>query len=173
MSLSSSFTDKIFSKDPTTNDALLFTTCIVIMAALSIGTCFLVKRCCSGHNKQNPVSMKDDLETGSTLGRASSISSNSSTQKSFVEREKELFYADTYGPPTSPPPAIHLTLPEEHEDGTKSNARVVIVSIGPHGEIGLSPLEQEQLPAYQEIESGQMQSLDIARMGGLKEASSN
>jgi len=85
-------------------------------------------------------------------------------------REKEAFLASTYGPPTSAPPAIHLTLPEELDDGTKcASARVVIVSIGDHGEVGLSPLAQEQLPPYQEHASETFHSLDLERLGGLKE----
>jgi hypothetical protein len=152
-----------------THDALFLAFCLIFIIAISASAYSLIKRRSS--KKQKLPLNKDDLETDTTPTRASSIRSNSSIQKSFVEREKELFYADTYGPPSSPPPAIHLTLPEEHEDGTKSDARVVVVSIGPHGEIGLSPLEQEQLPAYQEVESERMQSLDVERMGGLKEAS--
>lgn len=85
-------------------------------------------------------------------------------------REKEAFLASTYGPPPSTPPAIHLTLPEELEDGTKSaSERVVVVSIGEHGEVGLSPLAQEQLPPYQKHATDRFQSLDLERLGGLKE----
>ncbi|KIV99136.1 uncharacterized protein PV09_09167 [Verruconis gallopava] len=67
-------------------------------------------------------------------------------------------------------PEIRITFPEEiDESGKRKSGRVVIVKVGDHS-IGLEPVT-EQLPPYQQTESadGRFHSLDLDRMGGLKE----
>lgn len=140
--------------------------CILLILILMVGTFFLIRRYRNSTTAELPLH-KDDLKAVSKHQRSSNTLS---CQPSFVMREKEAFLASTYSPPPSTPPAIHLTLPEELEDGTKTaSARIVVVSIGEHGEIGLSPLAQEQLPAYQEHAPERFTSLDMERLGGLKE----
>lgn len=141
---------------------------IVLVLVIIICTSLLILYRRSRNSQTSTLPLhKGDLE--SKTGRPASIASSTSSTKSFVEREKEEFLASTYGPPTSPPPAIHLTLPEELDDGTKTDARIVVVNVGEHGEVGLSPLEQEQLPPYQEHAEERFQSLDLERLGGLRE----
>ncbi len=73
-------------------------------------------------------------------------------------------------PIEKPVPEIHVTLPEEINDGgNRVSGRVVKVSISEQGGIGLEPYNDEHLPAYQKLDSGRFQSLDLERMGGLKE----
>lgn len=77
-------------------------------------------------------------------------------------------------PPLSPDsvPEIRITFPdEEDESGRQKGGRVVIVRVGEHG-IGLEPLRDEQLPAYEKETGGRFQSIDMDRIGGLKEKSS-
>ncbi|KAI5303607.1 RNA methyltransferase tRNA(m5U54)methyltransferase [Ascosphaera pollenicola] len=88
-------------------------------------------------------------------------------------------------PPPSDVPEIRITFPEEEDDqGKRVSGRVVVVRIGESGGIGLEPLdekkeiemhgnryeekdfEKEGLPAY---ENSRLESLDLDRMGGLKE----
>lgn len=45
---------------------------------------------------------------------------------------------------------------------------MVIVRISDAGSVGLEPCHEE-LPPYQSNDTGRFQSLDIERMGGLKE----
>ena len=72
--------------------------------------------------------------------------------------------------PTSPVPEIRITFPDEQdESGRPKSGRVVIVRVGETG-VGLEPLHNdEQLPAYEKENKGRFQSIDIERIGGLKE----
>ena len=45
----------------------------------------------------------------------------------------------------------------------------MVVRISESGGLGLEPYSDEHLPAYQRSETERFQSLDLDRMGGLKE----
>ncbi|KAI9746401.1 MAG: hypothetical protein M1818_000114 [Claussenomyces sp. TS43310] len=98
-------------------------------------------------------------------GRTSSI---------YVYDDKSPMMKGASSPPLSPDsvPEIRITFPDEQdESGRRTSGRVVIVKVGEKGGIGLEPLRDEQLPAY-EKESGQrFHSIDMDRIGGLKEKS--
>ncbi|KAI0455529.1 hypothetical protein F5B21DRAFT_471739 [Xylaria acuta] len=79
--------------------------------------------------------------------------------------------ADPNAPPHSPTnvPEIHITFPDEHdEQGRRKNGRVLLVRVG-ETTIGLEPLKEEQLPAYEKEGSNAFYSIDMDRIGGLKE----
>ena len=84
--------------------------------------------------------------------------------------EKSAFLDQSTSPPASPIPEIRITFPEEVEDttGKRKSGRVVVVRISDNGGVGLEPYE-EKLPPYQSSDSDRFQSLDLERMGGLKE----
>ncbi|KAI0481706.1 hypothetical protein F4859DRAFT_431039 [Xylaria cf. heliscus] len=78
---------------------------------------------------------------------------------------------DPNAPPHSPTnvPEIHITFPDEHdEQGRRKNGRVLLVRVG-ETTIGLEPLKEEQLPAYEKEGSNTFYSIDMDRIGGLKE----
>ena len=67
-------------------------------------------------------------------------------------------------------PEIHITFPEEENSGEKrQSCRVVVVKIGDNGGVGLEPYNDEHLPPYEKADSQKLQSLDLERIGGLKE----
>ncbi|ESZ99334.1 hypothetical protein SBOR_0282 [Sclerotinia borealis F-4128] len=72
-------------------------------------------------------------------------------------------------------PEIRITFPDEHDESTghKKSGRVVVVRVGETG-VGLEPLkDQDQLPAYEKETGGtRFQSIDMDRIGGLKEKES-
>lgn len=71
-------------------------------------------------------------------------------------------------PPMSPVPEIRITLPEEMDHtGNRRSGRVVVVHVG-ESTVGYEPYD-EKLPPYQHSESERFQSLDLDRIGGLKE----
>ena len=73
-------------------------------------------------------------------------------------------------PPQSPVPEIRITFPEEEDAGGKrQSGRVVVVRISEQGGLGLEPYNEESLPPYQSSDSGRFESLDLDRIGGLKE----
>lgn len=89
----------------------------------------------------------------------------------FVYDEKMNLIANSHGPPDSPVPEIRVTFPDEvdQQSGQKMAGRVVVVRITDSGSVGMEPLHQEQLPPYQKSDTGRFQSLEIDRMGGLRE----
>ncbi|KAI3337365.1 hypothetical protein HD806DRAFT_476435 [Xylariaceae sp. AK1471] len=79
--------------------------------------------------------------------------------------------ADPHSPPHSPTnvPEIHITFPDEQDEhGRQKNGRVLLVRVG-ETTIGLEPLKEEQLPAYEKEGSNAFYSIDMDRIGGLKE----
>ena len=89
-----------------------------------------------------------------------------------IYNEKEIAIDDSSRPssPSSPVPEIRITFPEEEDEvGKSKSGRVVVVSISETGGLGLEPYSDEHLPAYQQSDAERFQSLDLDRMGGLKE----
>jgi hypothetical protein len=70
----------------------------------------------------------------------------------------------------SPVPEIRITFPdEEGAYGKRQSGRVVVLRIADSGAVGMEPLGKEQLPPYQPSDAARFQSLDLDRIGGLKE----
>jgi len=87
----------------------------------------------------------------------------------MVYDEKRALMENSDSPPPSPVPEIRITFPEEEdESGRRKSGRVVVVRISEAGSVGLEPCHEE-LPPYQTTDTGRFHSLDIERMGGLKE----
>ncbi|KAI2615481.1 hypothetical protein GGR54DRAFT_612705 [Hypoxylon sp. NC1633] len=79
--------------------------------------------------------------------------------------------ADPNSPPHSPSniPEIHITFPDEQDaDGRNKTGRVVVVRVG-ETTVGLEPVKEEQLPAYEKESSTGFYSIDMDQIGGLKE----
>ncbi len=105
------------------------------------------------------------ITTNQSGGRSPSI---------YVYDEKSSLTSNPSSPPLSPEniPEIRITFPDEHdESGRPKSGRVVIVRVGEHG-VGLEPLRDEQLPAYEKEAGERFHSIDMERIGGLKEKSS-
>ncbi|KAJ5092369.1 hypothetical protein NUU61_007239 [Penicillium alfredii] len=91
------------------------------------------------------------------------------TDSVLVYDEKRNLMENSSSPPASPVPEIRITFPEEEdESGKRKSGRMVVVRISEAGSVGLEPCHEE-LPPYQSTDTGRFQSLDIERMGGLKE----
>jgi hypothetical protein len=92
----------------------------------------------------------------------------------YVYDEKSSLTSNSSSPSLSPAnvPEIRITFPdEEDESGRPKSGRVVVVRVGEHG-VGLEPLRDEQLPAYEKEAGERFHSIDMERIGGLKEKSS-
>jgi hypothetical protein len=88
-----------------------------------------------------------------------------------VYSEKEQLMRNGPDSPSSPVPEIRITFPDEvDESGKRQSGRVVVVRVGEHS-VGLEPV-QEDLPPYQRDASDRFDSLDLDRIGGLKEKDS-
>ncbi|KAL2181310.1 uncharacterized protein P884DRAFT_2549 [Thermothelomyces heterothallicus CBS 202.75] len=102
------------------------------------------------------------IQTGNGNGRSSVI---------VVENHGQPMLANPRSPPYSPDnvPEIHITFPDEQdEQGRPKSGRVVVVRVGDTS-VGLEPLHDEQLPAYEKESKTQFYSIDMDKIGGLKE----
>ncbi len=100
------------------------------------------------------------IQTGN--GRSSVIVFNKDGQPMLANPQQ---------PPHSPDnvPQIHITFPDEQDDqGRPLSGRVVVVRVG-DTTVGLEPLHDEQLPAYEKESKSQFYAIDIEKIGGLKE----
>ncbi|KAI4121460.1 MAG: hypothetical protein LQ338_006347 [Usnochroma carphineum] len=87
-----------------------------------------------------------------------------------IYSEKERFPSPMSSGPPSPVPEIRITLPEEEDDaGKRKSGRVVVVRISEAGGVGLEPYRDDHLPPYDTDDVERFQSLDLDRIGGLKE----
>ena len=89
-----------------------------------------------------------------------------------IYTEKEIMVDDSSRPdsPSSPLPEIRITFPEEEDEaGKRKSGRVVVVRVSENGGVGLEPYNDDHLPPYQKSDAERFQSLDLDRIGGLKE----
>jgi len=86
----------------------------------------------------------------------------------YAEKEV-LMQKDSPSSPTDSLPEIRITFPDEEDEGRRKSGRVVTVRISEKGGVGLEPFNDEHLPPYQQSDSERFHSLDLERMGGLKE----
>lgn len=149
---------------------------IVGFCAFLVGSLFLMKWHTQRRRALAMPPAPPDLEAGSQLRhrRNSSISvstmSTAATPRKavFVISEKEL--AKSASPLASPAlPEIRITFPEEIDNaGQRQPGRVVSVRISENGSEGFEPYD-EKLSSYQRDANDRFHSLDLDRMGGLKE----
>lgn len=171
------------TSNTTTVTPLIMNLLIAIIVILAVGLiligCFFVLR---SHRKRKQLLKLSDLPF-----RANHPSSKISSHRRLtvtaspygrhsdpihVYGEKEFLIKDPASPssPTFTIPEIRITFPEDEDvSGKRVSGRVVTVRISEKGNVGLEPYIDDHLPAYQKSDSERFQSLDLERMGGLKE----
>ncbi|EFQ24860.1 hypothetical protein CGRA01v4_06899 [Colletotrichum graminicola] len=71
-------------------------------------------------------------------------------------------------------PEIHITFPDEQDEGGRpKSGRVLVVRVGDGGSVGLEPVRDEELPAYEKDSKSQFYSVDMDSIGGLREKERN
>lgn len=113
--------------------------------------------------------------SNSSLPQYNDVASRRSHLTITTDRKSMLVYSEKEGlmdSPTSPVPEIRITFPDEvDETGKCQSGRVVVVRVGEHS-VGLEPVGDDALPAYaRDAEGARFDSLDLDRIGGLKEKS--
>jgi hypothetical protein len=90
----------------------------------------------------------------------------------YIYDEKSSMMSSPSSPALSPVPEIRITFPDEEDhNGRRTSGRVLVVRVG-ETSVGLEPLEnEEQLPAYEKEGRERFHSIDMDRIGGLKEKS--
>ncbi|KAG8531984.1 uncharacterized protein KY384_003620 [Bacidia gigantensis] len=144
---------------------------LVVLLAFSflcVGILLLLR---SRRNSQKPLQGEEKLPQRSS----SRIShrrhgANTAPIDTYRSEKEMLVEKDESATPDSPVPEIRITFPDEvdEKDGRTSSGRVVKVTMSEKGGVGLEPYQEEQLPPYEPSE-GRLQSVDLERIGGLKE----
>jgi hypothetical protein len=114
------------------------------------------------HTRENPKHLGLTIETKHN-GRCSTI---------VIGRDGQPMLSNPGSPPHSPDnvPEIHITFPDEHDEaGRPKSGRVLVVRVGENATVGLEPMRNEQLPAYEKEAKGDFYSVDMDQIGGLKE----
>lgn len=109
------------------------------------------------------ASQRVTISTNSGFGRAESIY--------FVDEKRDLAQQDAMGDSQeSPVPQIRITFPDDPDNtGKRQSGRVVVLRLSDSGAVGMEPVLDDTLPPYQKADAERFQSLDLDRIGGLKE----
>jgi hypothetical protein len=149
---------------------LVFFGLLIMASALSISLLYLRRRRLARQQTLLPTYQHTHHNRSASTTNLPTFGHNDSV---FVYDEKMNLIANSSSPPSSGVPEIRVTFPdEEGNSGQRQHGRVVVVHVTDTGSIGMSPLNQEQLPPYQRSDADRFQSLDLERMGGLREKES-
>ncbi len=146
---------------------------IALIVLVFVGICAVAGLFVLRSRRKAKEQQKSDLPFHKSNHRRLTITASPYGRRSesiYVYKEKETLISEPGSPPASPIPEIRITFPEEEDEaGKRKSGRVVVVRISETGGVGLEPYNDEHLPPYQRIESERFESLDLDRMGGLKE----
>lgn len=117
---------------------------------------------------------QDDLKRRSSNHRRLTIETKGGMGRSsvIIFKDGQPMLQNPSSPPHSPDnvPEIHITFPdEEDKQGRRKSGRVVVVRLSEGSNVGLEPVNDEQLPAYEKESNTQFYSIDMNQIGGLKE----
>jgi hypothetical protein len=165
---------KLVVRDDTTVENTTTTRLIIALVALALSGLLLAGLLFVLRAVRRRKAPKDEL-TGFGGGKQDSyrrLTIDIQSQKSsYVEQEKRDLIENSSSPPPSPLPEIRITFPDELDRNGRprpQSGRVVVVRMGENNVYGLEPLN-DPAPPYQQANGQRMQSLDLNRMGGLKE----
>lgn len=121
---------------------------------------------------QNLAAQNETKQMSNHRGLTIETSHNGRSSILYIGRDGQPMLQNPNSPPHSPDnvPEIHITFPDEQDDqGRSRTGRVLVVRVGDNATVGLEPMHEEQLPAYEKEAKGQFQSIDMDQIGGLKE----
>ena len=159
--------------DPTMVSLLVSLLVLVILGLALIGA-LLFLRSMRKAKKEAELPLYEKRQSRSSNHRRLTITAtpfSKGRESILVYQEKQDLMANSSSPPPSPVPEIRITFPDEvDESGKRQSGRVVVVRVGEHS-VGLEPLQEDDLPPYQRDATDRFDSLDLDRIGGLKEKS--
>lgn len=162
------------SMTPTMLNLLIALVVLLMVAVILVAGLFVLRSHRKSRNQKYPTlhPLNPAKNSKSTNHRRLTITTASHRRRSdlYIYNEKQTLIDAAASPPQSPIPEIRITFPEEEDAaGKRQSGRVVVVRISEQGGLGLEPYSEESLPPYQSSESGRFESLDLDRIGGLKE----
>ncbi|KAF2454497.1 hypothetical protein BDY21DRAFT_366259 [Lineolata rhizophorae] len=157
--------------NPTVTSLLIALLVLTATGILLVGALFILRHVHQEAKQHPPAAVRPSSNhrrltiTAAPYGRRS--------ESIYVYQERQNLMDNSSSPPASPVPEIRITFPEEVDESTgkRQSGRMVVVRVGEHGGVGLEPVH-EDLPPYQQSDSSRFQSLDLNRIGGLKEKES-
>jgi len=157
---------------PTMIDLLIILMVLIFVSLLLVGVLYVVRkfRTHRANKRQQLPTYSEKVLIPSHYKRLT-ISTTRNSKINFYE-EKTAMISSPTSPLHSPVPEIRITFPdEEDKNGRRTSGRVLVVRVGETG-VGLEPLgDEEQLPAYEKESGERFHSIDMERIGGLKEKS--
>jgi len=144
---------------------------LLIVGIILVGALILVRRKRRAL-KQSELPLYDDKHSRPSNHRRLTIMATPPTKSNaiYINNEKQILMDNSSSPPPSPVPEIRITFPEEEDDtGKRKSGRVVVVRISETGSVGMEPCAEENLPPYRQADADRFHSLDLERIGGLKE----
>jgi len=141
---------------------------LIALAGFCSGAYFFLRR-----RRQSPPGSLLPTHSRSAHHQQSCISANidgSRHSSAYVYDEKRTLIANASSPTSDIVPEIRITFPDEEGTSDKTQGgRVVIVKVGDSGTVGMEPVKEEFLPPYSTTDNERFQSLDLNRIGGIKE----
>ncbi|KAF2274273.1 uncharacterized protein EI97DRAFT_444278 [Westerdykella ornata] len=140
---------------------------LVLLGVALLGSLFFLRRMRNA-KRQAELPLYEKRQSGHRRLTITASPGGKGRDSVLVYQEKQDLMANSSSPPQSPVPEIRITFPDEVDGtGKRQSGRVVVVRVGDHS-VGLEPLH-EDLPPYQRDASDRFDSLDLDRIGGLKE----
>ncbi|ROV95051.1 hypothetical protein VPNG_09473 [Cytospora leucostoma] len=151
---------------------------LVVLGLLLVGILVVLKRLRRQQRMRNDAGLPQyndvvqDSNKPSANHQTLTIETRNGRSSVLVLKDGQPMLANPSSPPHSPDnvPEIHITFPEEEdESGRRKSGRVLVVRVGDNATVGMEPLDEEQLPAYEKESSHQFYSIDMDDIGGLRE----
>lgn len=172
--------------NPLINTLVVILAIIVCLGLVLFGALLVLKRLraqkalANGGDMHNSPPQYNDVVNGGDSSSNSNKNHHRLTIETRNARSSVVLYnkdgrpmlANPNSPPHSPDnvPEIHITFPEEEDEaGRRKSGRVVVVRVGDGAAVGLEPLDEDQLPAYEKESSSHFYSIDMDDIGGLRE----
>jgi hypothetical protein len=157
---------------PTTINLMIVLLVLVLFALICIGALYAIRSYRKSRTTDCGLPMYNDSMSGGR-SNAHRLTINASRNSNiYVYNEKANLIENSCTPPQSPNaiPEIRITFPDEQDDaGRRKSGRVVVVRVGDNGGVGLEPVNDDGLPPYERTGGQRFDSVDLDRVGGLKE----
>lgn len=159
--------------DSTINLLVVVLAIIVALGLVLVGALLVLRRTRRQRVRDNsPPQYNDVVHQDKNHHRLTIETRNGRSSVIMYNKDGRPMLANPNSPPHSPDnvPEIHITFPEEEDEGGKrKSGRVVVVRVGDNAAVGLEPLDEDELPAYEKESNGSFYSIDMDDIGGLRE----
>lgn len=163
------------SGDDVTHILVIVLAIIVALGVLCLGVLLVLKRIRNQRvrDSNSPPKYNDIMhENGRNHQQLTIETRNGRSSVVLYNKDGQPMLANPNSPPHSPDnvPEIHITFPDDEDDsGKRKSGRVVVVRVGDNAAVGLEPLDEDELPAYEKDSNGSFYSIDMDDIGGLRD----